>query len=249
MAKRPSRTTQIEKDPISELFAAWRLWLLGAVVGAALGWAVFQLAPPLYRSVATVVVDQNLEEAWQFFPDRQLFQFLQRETERLEQVAWSDVVMHDVASNMHGYSVAELRGGMLQLSQPSDGGWHFYANAKDAATAQHLAATWAQEFVEAAEAAVEVSPSLEAARAELSAELAAADPDEERVQVLLQHLTDFWGSSKGVSMYTELYVSQAAELPTERSVSQATYLLLGSAAGALAAALFVLLAPPRRGRR
>lgn len=241
-----SNSSQSGSDPIAELFSAWQLWLLGALLGAIAAWAVFQLAPPPYRAVATVVVDQNLEEAWEFFPDRQLFQFLQRETERLEQVAWSDEVMHDVASSMPGYSVAELRGGILQLSQPSDGGWHFYANDQDPATAQHLAATWAHEFVEAAAAAIEASPSLETARAELSAELAKDQPDEARVQELMQHLTDFWGSSKGVSMYTELHTSQAAELPTQRNVSLATYLLAGSLAGGLAAPLFVLLRPARR---
>src|SRR3989304_4393269 len=69
-------------DPIAQLLPAWRLWLLGALLGALVGWALFQIAPPAFRAQATVVVDNNLEEAWVYFPDRQLFQFLPREPPR-----------------------------------------------------------------------------------------------------------------------------------------------------------------------
>jgi hypothetical protein len=194
-------------------------------------------------------VDNNLEEAWQFFPDRQLFQFLQRETERLEQLAWSDAVLEKVAAAAPGSSVGQLRGQALQLSQPSDGGWHFYADAADAAAAQSLAAAWAQAFVDAAQAAVDASPEQQAARAALNAELLKPQPDEAQVRELANNLADLYEQTKGISLYTELYVSQAAELPTERSLSLASYLLIGSVVGALAVPLISLLRPtPRKPR-
>lgn len=247
MAKR-SRTTSTKPDFIAEYLGSWRLWLLGAALGALLGWALFAIAPPDYRARATVVVDNNLEEAWQFFPDRQLFQFLQRETERLEQLALSDEVMQSVAQAVPAYSVAELRAGMLQLSQPSDGGWHFYADAPDRGEAQALAAAWAQAFVDAARAAVVASPELQAARAALNEELLKPEPDATVLQELGEDLSNLAEASKGISMYTELYFSQAAELPTQRSVSQASYLLIGSLVGALAAPLYALLKPAGRKR-
>lgn len=240
----------LAEDPLAEFFGAWRLWLLGALIGALVAWGVYQIFPPVYRARATVVVDNNLEQAWQFFPDRQLFQFLQRETERLEQLAWSDAVMQTVAAQVPGGTVQDLRGKVLQLSQPSDGGWHFYADAADPAAAQLLAATWAQAFVDAARAAVEASPEMEAARAALNEELLKPDgPDETRLQELMQQLDAMDERTKGISPYTELYVSEVADLPTQRSVSQSNYLLVGSLAGALAAPLYMLLRPAARRKR
>lgn len=245
MAKR-SLSTSASTDFLAELFGSWRLWLLGAFLGALLAYAAFALFPPDYRARATVVVDSNLEEAWQFFPDRQLFQFLQRETERLEQLAWSDGVLQSVTASVPGHSVSELRDHALQLSQPSDGGWHFYANDPDPTTAQTLAAAWAQAFVDAAHAAVAASPELQAARAALNAELLQPEPDDARVRELADDLSRLNENTKGISLYTELYLSQAADLPTVRSLSQATYLLVGSAIGALAAPLYSLLVPSKR---
>ena len=236
------------RDLVAEFFGAWQLWLLGAALGALLAFVAYQVFPPAYQARATVVVDNNLEEAWQFFPDRQLFQFLQRETERLEQLAWSDGVMQAVAAGP-GISVQQLRGGVLQLSQPSDGGWHFYADAADQAQAEALASAWAQAFVDAFHAAVEASPEMAAARAALSAELQKPNPDAAQIQDLTEQIDALDERTKGVSPYTELYVSQAADLPIARSISLATYILVGSAAVALAAPLYGLLSPAPRKRR
>lgn len=244
----PKRTAS--NDILADFLSAWRLWLLGALLGAVVGWLAFQVAPPPYRAQATVVVDNNLEEAWQFFPDRQLFQFLLRETERLEQLAWSDEVIQGLASAGSGYTAEQLSAGVLVLSHPSDGGWHFYASAPDPAQAQALASGWAERFVAAAQAAVQQAPELEAARAALSeALLASAEPDPAALRPLLENLAGLAERTKGISIYTELYVSQSAELPASRSVSLATYLLAGSIAGALAAPLYVLLRPAASPRK
>ena len=243
-ASRKTALTKTPDDPLAAIFEAWRLWLLGALIGALLAWGLFQVAPPAYRARATVVVDNNLEEAWVYFPDRQLFQFLQRETERLEELAWSDDVMQAVAAKVDGIRVEELRAGILQLSQPSDGGWHFYADYIYPATAQTLAGAWAQAFVDAARAAVVASPELQASRAELNVEiLGSAEPDAERIRALTQEIALLAEQTKGISVFTELYVSEGANLPIERSLSLSTYLLVGSVVGALFAPLLILLRP------
>lgn len=236
-------------DPLEQIFAAWRLWLLGAFVGALLAWGLYQLSPPAYRAQATVVVDQNLEEAWQYFPDRDLFHFMSRETLRLEQLAWSDAVLQTVADEVPGYSVSQLRSETLTLSHPSDGGWHFYARAAEAADAQFLASAWAQAFVAAVREAVVASPELEAARAEVSREVLSGEPNASRLFQLLGEMDFLAEHSQGISLYTELYLAQAADLPVERSVSQGTYLFAGSLIGALAAPLYVLLQPAKPRRR
>lgn len=244
MAKRKPRSSRAipPPDPFADLFGNWRLWLLGALAGALLAWGVYQIAPPDYRARATVVVDHNLEEAWQYYPDRALFQFLQRETERLEQLAWSDAVMQTVAAQV--FSVEELRLDILQLAHPSDGGWHFYADYRHPAIAQDLAAAWAQAFVDAARAAITASPELQSARAALNTELAAPEPDEERIEELLDEIAFLAEHTQGISMYIEISLSQVNNLPVERSVSQGTYLLVGSVIGALLAVAYVLVRKP-----
>jgi len=231
------------QEPIAELLESWRLWLLGALIGALLAWGLYFIAPPDYRARATVVVDNNLEKAWKFFPDRQLFQFLQRETERLQELAWSDAVMQTVAASADGIDVEKLRQGILKLSQPSDGGWHFYADSSDKNAAQTLASSWARAFVDIARSAVEASPELEMARRDLDDLLLSASPNEQELQQLTQHIAELAEQTKGVSPFVELYVSQGEELPVERSVSLGTYLLIGSIVGALALPLWVILRP------
>jgi hypothetical protein len=246
MAKRKTNSSRRNpvNDPLADLFGNWRLWILGALAGALLGWAVYQIAPPDYRARATVMVDHNLEEAWQYYPDRALFQFLQRETERLEQLAWSDAVIQQAAVQETGISVAELRSDVLQLAHPSYGGWHLYTDHRDPVIAQNLASVWAQAFVDATRAVTSASPELQAARAELNAALAASEPDEARIEELLDEIAFLAEHTQGISMFVEISVSQADDLPVERGVTQATYLLAGSIVGALAAATYVLARKP-----
>ncbi|MCW5874876.1 MAG: hypothetical protein KIS88_09565 [Anaerolineales bacterium] len=239
------KRTAIPADPLAEILAAWRLWLLGALLGALLAWGVYQLFPPAYRARATVVVDANLEEAWQYFPERDLFHFLFRETERMEELAWSDGVLGVVAEAVPAYRVQELRSRVLGLSHPSDGGWRFYATSPEATTAQALASSWAQAFVSAVQAAAVASPELQAARARMSELLAAEPPDEAALFELMGEMQFLAEHTQGISMHTELYVSQAAELPVQRNVSVATYLFMGSIAGALAVPLYLVLVPAR----
>ncbi len=135
-------------DDLIRLLKAWRFWSLGALVGALIGAAVYYIAPPPYRAHATVLVDFNLEQAWPQETDRQQFYYLERETRKLEEVAWSDAVMEAIAQNNQDITTQELKSGKLSLSQPAEGGWHFYVDDNDPERAAALASGWAQAFVE-----------------------------------------------------------------------------------------------------
>ena len=136
-------------DDLLRLLKAWRFWVLGGLAGALLGTALFYLAPPPYRARATINVDFNLEEAWPKETDRQQFYYLERETRKLEEIAWSDEVMRVVA-DASGVPVSELRSDVLSLSQPAEAGWHFYADDRNPEQAEALAATWAKTFTDQA---------------------------------------------------------------------------------------------------
>lgn len=134
-------------NDLIRLLKAWRFWTLGALVGALLGAALFYAATPPYRARATVLVDFNLEEAWPQETDRQQFFYLERETRKLEEIAWSDDVMQMISSGLI-VPVEELRAGKLKLSQPAEAGWNFYAEDLNPERAQELAAAWALIFTE-----------------------------------------------------------------------------------------------------
>jgi len=111
-----------------------------------LGATIYYIVPPPFRAKATVNVDFNLEQAWPRDTDRQQFYYLERESRKLEEIAWSDEVMNQLSSEF-AISVEDLRGEKLQLSQPAEAGWHFYADDEDAQTADSLASAWAEAFV------------------------------------------------------------------------------------------------------
>jgi uncharacterized protein involved in exopolysaccharide biosynthesis len=134
-------------DDLLRLLAAWRVWIGGAVLGAAISGIVYLILPPSYRAQATVLVDQNVEQVIpQEQTDLRKYAYLQRETDILIVIAWSDQTLSRVTAQT-GIPVVKLRDGRLQLSQPSDGGWHFLADAPDPGTASSLASAWAAAFV------------------------------------------------------------------------------------------------------
>lgn len=140
-------------DDLIRLLKAWRFWVLGAILGAILGAAIYYMIPPPFHARATVNVDFNLEQAWPQDTDRQQFYYLERESRKLEEIAWSDDVMGHLSSQF-AFPVEDLRGDKLQLSQPAEAGWHFYADDSDSQIAASLASVWAEAFVARAQADV-----------------------------------------------------------------------------------------------
>jgi len=135
-------------DDLIRLLKAWRLWSVGALVGALIGAGIYYLAPPPYRAHAIVLVDFNLEQAWPKETDRQQFYYLERETRKLEEIARSDAVMESIVETNGDITTQELRSGKLSLSQPAEGGWHFYVDDENPERAAALASRWSQVFVE-----------------------------------------------------------------------------------------------------
>lgn len=133
-------------DDAIRLLRAWRFWLLGGIVGALLGSAVYVLSPPPYRARAAVNVDFHMEEAWPQDTDRQQFYYLERQTRKMVEIAISDATLGVVADEIPGVTLQQLRAGAAQLSQPGNGGWHFYATDDDPERARQIAATWARAF-------------------------------------------------------------------------------------------------------
>ncbi len=238
--------TRIDRNEhLIKILLAWRLWLVGALVGALLAAGVYAVAPPPYRAQATVLVDHNVEEAWQYFPDRQLFLFLRRESNRLQALAWADDTLQAVVDQVGATSVNQLRDEVLMLSHPQDGAWHFLAQHEEAERAEQLAAAWAMAFTHGVEAGRQVAPELEAARAELG-QIVSENPqvDEAQIAGLLEQIVELGKVTYGISPYLEVAPMQLSQLPVTRTVPQSTYLMLGALAGVLAALLLALFFAP-----
>ena len=183
-------------DDFIRLLKAWRFWVLGAILGSAIGAAFYYVAPPPYRAKATVNVDFNFEQAFPENTDRQDFYYLEREARKMVELAFSDEVLGQLDA-----PVTELRNGKLNLSQPAESGWHFYADDKDPQKAEALASAWATAFAEKAQTEIEAG---------------------------------------NLNEFIKLEVTQSANLPKERSIPLANYLLAGSTAFLILAVFFVL---------
>lgn len=234
-------TGEDRAERLVRLLTAWRLWLAAALVGALLGGAAFALFPPAYRAQAEVVVDHNIEDAWKFFPERQLFKFLGRESFKLESLAYADATLQQVLDAMPGTDIVTLRQETLKLGHPMDGVWHFWADDPDPQRAQTLASAWAAAFVQQAHNGVVIEQELEAKRAELNAIYTEApDTDPLTLTPLLDEIDRLIEHSPGISPYLEISLSQDNALPVSSVVPQSVYLLSASLAAVLLAFIYGL---------
>ncbi len=220
-------------EDLVQVLQAWRVWLLATLLGALLGSVVFYIFPPMYRAQATVTVDHNLEQAW---PDanteRDLMTYLSRETQKIMQVAWDDATLQMVVDQNPGTTISSLRAGRLQLSQPSDGAWHFWVDDPDARKAARLASAWAHAFYERSLHGVDIANQLLVAQTTLL-QLPSESGLVDRIRTLEQE-------SLGISPYLQLNLSQSQQIPVKRTFNS-LIAILGGAMIAWVITLLVLL--------
>lgn len=221
-------------DDLLRLLRAWRFWLLAALLGGLLGSGWYSVFPPEYRARATVVVDFNAEQAWPVDSDKELFYYLEREARKLEEVAWADDTLQKVAEET-GFSVLELRTVKLELSQPRDGAWHFYAYDPDSILAVKLASAWAEAFAAQTRAAIQTAIELDAARKAL-----AANPTDEALKTAVARLQ---AQSLGITPELQISPAQAQNLPVSRKTGLGTSMLAGATLFMVASSLLVLMFP------
>jgi len=220
-------------DDLIELLQAWRFWLLSGLVGALVGGVMYFVFPPDFRAQATVVVDFNMEQAWPVDSDRELFYYLEREARKLEEVARSDETFAMVAEKVGDVTVSELRDGILELSEPADGGWHFYANDPSPDRAEQLASAWAETFTSEVQAGIKTAIALDAARKALE-----VNPTEAEI---LDYVTELESESLGITPELQISASQVSDLNPQRRINLATYLFAGALSFMALGALLVLI--------
>lgn len=219
-------------DDLIGLLQAWRFWVLGGLVGALLGGVFYLVSPPDFRARATVVVDFNMEEAWPVDSDRELFYYLEREARKLEEVAWSDKTLARVAEEVGGVTVSDLRGGILELSEPADGGWHFYANDPDPARAEKIASVWAEAFVADVREGIQTAVALDAARKALE-----LNPTDE---ALLARVSELEADLLAITPELQISAARINDLNPQRRVGPANQIFAGAVIFTALSALFIL---------
>lgn len=221
----------------TDALSAWRLLLIASLIGGLLGAAFYQLWTPPYRAMARVVIDQNLEKALPAAPDREVFYFLERETQKLEELALSDEVMGQVVDEVKNVSMAQLRGKLLQLSQPGDGGWRLYGIAKTPERARQLAKTWSKVFTEKVEQAVAASREMAVLQKELTDLQGDLTPEAETQRVTLEaRIQGLEAASFAIHPEVQVYQSQKKEIAVDRTVNIGVYIFTGAIS-----ALFLML--------
>jgi len=219
-------------DDLVQLLQAWRFWLLAGLLGALLGGVLYAIFPPDYRARATVVVDFNMEQSWPVDSDRELFYYLEREARKLEEVAWSDEVMTTVADSMEDITVEDLRAGVLELSEPADGGWHFYATDANPARAEQLASVWAEAFFAEVHDGIKTAIALDASRKALE-----VNPTEAEI---LAYVTELEAESLGITPELQVSISQGKNLKSVRKIDMGNYVFTGAISFMTLSALLIL---------
>lgn len=214
-------------DDILTLLRAWRLWLLGAVLGSLLGAVIYLGFPPDFRARATVIVDFNIEQSWPEDSDREIFYTLDREARKLAEIAWEDEIIEELAKALSEepgeVKPIMLRNGRLSLSHPADGAWHFYADSPSAIEAVKLASLWAQAFTLRAREGIKVARTLYVKKKLLETEAAS---EELLVEIHKLELQDL-----GVTYQASINPVEIANLPVARKTGMGLYALAGALAG------------------
>jgi hypothetical protein len=132
----------------------WPAMIAYALAGAVILWACALAGDHGYRAVASVVVHHHVERAHPDANEREIFNYINRETVTLETVAYSDAVWDRVFEQLarEGWLPTPDAGSRLfdrtRLPHPMNGEWQFAASAEDPGLTARLANLWAESFVE-----------------------------------------------------------------------------------------------------
>jgi hypothetical protein len=132
-------------------------------------------------------------------------------------------------------TLTQLRSDKLELSQPKDGAWHFYASDPQAAVAAKLASAWAKAFDAQLRQGIENAVRLDAARQALE-----ANPLDEKLRAEISQLE---AQSLGITPELQVSLAQATDLPVERKNGLGTYILTGAGLLLAIGALVILFFP------
>jgi hypothetical protein len=182
----------------------WPAMVAYAAAGAVILWACALAGDHSYRAVASVVVHHHVERAHPDANEREIFNYINRETVTLETVAYSDAVWDRVLEQLarEGWLSTPGSGSRLfdrtRLPHPMDGEWQFAARAEDPGLAARLANLWAESFVEVVNEGVALAFRADAERArvqnqerllsEAEGSCAAIGQDASEVHALLESL-------------------------------------------------------------
>ncbi len=142
----------ILRNALAFMLEQW-LALIGIfLAGALLGYLVAMVLPRPYQAIAEVVVDHNVRRVLPTGSASQVAAYLNRETMRLEAIAYSDEVWQQVVRGMMGVGAADAMEveTLIQyasLPHPQDGVWSFRVVMRDPEAAATLANLWAEAFV------------------------------------------------------------------------------------------------------
>lgn len=156
-------------DWIARAIENWKWIFLLMLAGAFIGCLASYFRSDHYQAVAEVLVDQNPELALDplVLHDEESYErFLESQTQLLEALSKSDLVMDAIARDLigRGYVINDTDKKILLenaiLSHPAQGKWSFIVRDKNPALAAECANAWAFAFIDEAHHAIDAAIAL-----------------------------------------------------------------------------------------
>jgi hypothetical protein len=161
-------------DLYRRVLERWPRLIVWAILGGLAFCLYSQAAPRRFLASASVSVDQNAEAVVPLGDESGMASYLNRETLRLETLAYSDAVWEEVARGLalEGFldrprDIDRIFEG-VRVPHPMDGEWRFTAYSADPALAARTAQLWAEAFVRRADQAVRIAREEQSLRATIA---------------------------------------------------------------------------------
>jgi hypothetical protein len=203
------------RDLYRRVLERWPRLIVWAILGALAFCLYSQAAPRRFLASASVNVDQNAEVVVPLGDESRMASYLNRETLRLETLAYSDPIWAEVARGLALEGFLARPGDIdrifedVQVPHPMDGEWRFTAYSGDPALAARTAQLWAEAFVRHADQAVRIAREEQALRTTIASRSQALGTQESRC-VELRGLSN---SVAGTSTHLETLAASAPSDP------------------------------------